>query len=212
MHKILVLDVDGVLIRDHHVIDQVKQRCEAYTAKKLPGCDPVQTNKSLYLSHGHTAKGLRDVHGIDTTDFNSFVYHERLFDSLYEVIYGTEFQRDAQKIHALVSEGWHITLFSNAPYAWVQPVALAISDDVSITCFEGIKPEPVAFASFPNAVTKMYVDDSLKNLGSVRWKSNWHTVHFTHGEIDHSLWCPQATSIDDIVSLARNISVPSYIE
>lgn len=212
MNKILVLDVDGVLIRDQHVLHEVKRRCEAYVAKKLPGCDAVETNARLYLSHGHTAKGLRDVHGINTTDFNSFVYQNRVFNCLYEVIYGTDFQRDATQIHELISEGWKVTLFSNAPYEWTHAVAFAISDEVGVTCFQGVKPEPVAYTSFPKAVTKMYVDDSLKNLGSVRWEPNWHPVHFScSDEFDHPMWCPQAGSIDDILCLARNISLPPDI-
>ena len=56
--KTLLLDIDGVVIRDKPLLDHVKNNCVAYVKEKLPKCkDPQETNRVLYLANGHTARG-----------------------------------------------------------------------------------------------------------------------------------------------------------
>ena len=117
--KSLLLDIDGVVVRDKLLLSHVKENCVNYVASKLPEAkSPRDVNRVLHLSHGHTARGLNMVFKIDTSDFNEKVYDKRLMDHLAEVIYGSEFQEEAKEIHELTQNGWKVTLFTNSPVKW----------------------------------------------------------------------------------------------
>lgn len=200
--KSLLLDIDGVLIRDKPLLEHVKDNCVAYVQSKLPECkDPRQVNHILYLSYGHTARGLTHAFEVDTRDFNEKVYDKKLLDHLAEVLYGNEFQQDAKEVYELVKNGWRTTLFTNSPVEWAGRVADAIGDDVFLCCpgadlrASPLKPEATAFLSFPKHHTHLFIDDSLKNLGTARWLPNWHCVHFQEGAKDARPWCPQVGSV-----------------
>jgi len=200
MYKSLLLDIDGVLIRDKLLLEHVKDNCVRYVAAKMPECkSPANTNRLLYLGHGHTARGLQNVFQIDTSDFNEKVYDKRLMDHLAEVIYGTEFQHEAKEIHELTQKSdWKVTLFTNSPIQWAGPIARAISDNIYVDCGDSVldlKPDAGRYTNFSKHMTHLYVDDSLKNLGTARWLPNWHSVYFNEGPREDRLWCPQVSSI-----------------
>jgi FMN phosphatase YigB (HAD superfamily) len=207
MNKSLLLDIDGVLVRDKALLSHVKDNCVQYVRHKLPDAkDPESVNKILYLAHGHTARGLRNAFRIDTTDFNEKVYDRRLLDHLSEVIYGTEFQKEAEEIHGLVKDGWNVTLFTNSPSVWALPVARAISDEINVHCpHMWLKPEAEAYKYFPNDQDYIFVDDSLKNLGTARWLPNWIPIYFNADDPkDPKLWCPTVGSIWEICLFANS--------
>jgi FMN phosphatase YigB (HAD superfamily) len=205
--KSLLLDVDGVLIRDKLLLSHVKENCVNYVASKLPESkNPRETNRHLHLSHGHTARGLNMVFKIDTSDFNEKVYDKRLMDHLAEVIYGSEFQEEAKEIHELTQNGWKVTLFTNSPVKWAGKVAHAISDEVFVVCpGTHMKPEVPMYTQFPQHHTHIYVDDSLKNLGTARWLPNWHSVYFNEGEKEPRLWCPQVDNMWELLLYVNSV-------
>jgi FMN phosphatase YigB (HAD superfamily) len=210
--KSLVLDIDGVLIRDKLLLAHVKDNCVAYVRSKLPECkDPHNVNRILYLSYGHTARGLTNAFQVDTKDFNSKVYDKRLLDHLAEVIHGTDFQKEAQEVYDLQKKDWKITLFSNSPFEWAGAVAEAIGGEVSVRCpgadvnKSPLKPEASAFMHFPKHHTHLFVDDSLKNLGTTRWLANWHPVYFNEGQKEQHLWCPQIGSIWELCLYVNSV-------
>ena len=56
---LLLLDVDGVLVRDRPLLDHVRYNVNAYVAKKLPNVkNPGRVNQILYSQYGHTGRGL----------------------------------------------------------------------------------------------------------------------------------------------------------
>jgi len=197
MSKSLILDVDGVIIRDRLLLAHVQHNCREYVRHKMPDCkDPGLINRTLYMAHGHTALGLQKAHGKDTSDFNSFVYDKSLLNHLKEVIYGYEFQNDAEKIYDFMQAGWTVTLFTNSPTEWVIPVARAIGDAINISCSEPLKPGITAYKRFPSDQTHIFVDDSLKNLVTARHLTNWRPVLF--GSKDEETFCPVVDSIDEL--------------
>lgn len=203
----LLLDVDGVIIRDRLLLAHVKHNATRYVHSKLPNCaDPVSVNRSLYLAYGHTARGLSTGFGIDCSDFNEKVYDKSLLSHLADTLETPEFQADAEHISNLIFYGWPVTLFSNAPYEWVAPVARAISDQVRIRCPGSnpaksyLKPEPGFYKEFDTCTDYYFVDDSLKNLGAVRDMENWYPIHFNEGQHDRNLWCPQISRLQDLHS------------
>lgn len=196
--KSLLLDIDGVLVRDRLLMAHVKDNCARYVASKLPEAkDPGTVNHVLYMTHGHTARGLTKTFQVDTSDFNEKVYDKKLMDHLADVIYGTEFQLEAKEVHEFTRKGWDVTLFTNSPEIWGGAVARAIGDNIWLRCpgsDSPLKPDAAAYRDFSKAKTHVFVDDSLKNLGTVRWLPNWHPIHFCEGETE-SNWCPTIGSI-----------------
>lgn len=209
-YKSLVLDIDGVLIRDKLLLEHVKDNCARYVQAKLPECkNPRETNRLLYLVHGHTATGLKEAFKIDASDFNEKVYDKRLLDHLAEVIYGTDFQLEAKELHEVTSKNlWKTTLFTNAPLVWAVPIARAIGDHVYITP-DANKPNVEAYKKFPPHHTHIYVDDSLKNLGTARFLNNWHPILFSEYKEQRN-WCPTVDSIYDLCMYIN--SVDKWIE
>jgi FMN phosphatase YigB (HAD superfamily) len=199
--KSLLLDIDGVVLRNPLLMEHVKDNCVRYVAAKLPECkNPSVVNSVMYLAHGHTARGLQKSFQMDTSDFNEKVYDKRLIEHLSEVIYGTEFQQEAKEIHELTEKDWKVTLFTNSPIEWAGPVARAIGDNVYVDCAGSeFKPAASRYTSFPKHMTHIYVDDSLKNIGTARWLPNWHSVYFNEGPKEDRLWCPQISSIWELV-------------
>lgn len=203
--KALILDIDGVLIRNKPLLNHVKDNCVRYVKMHFPCCkDPEKTNEALYMTSGHTAVGLNKVFNIDTSDFNRKVYDKYLIEHLGEVIYSVEFQSEAKKIHDLTHKGWELTLFTNAPYEWAQPVALAIGDTVNIKCPGEYKPSKAAYDSFPKKQFKVFVDDSIKNLSPLRFSKHWDPIHFNH-ENKIEDWCHSVYSVEDLCKYINKV-------
>lgn len=210
----LLLDVDGVLIRNKALLNHVKDNCVRYVQTKMPECkNPKDLNRVLYLTHGHTARGLTYTFGVPTNDFNEKVYDKQLLSHLYDVIYGTEFQSEAKELTGLVDDGWNVTLFTNSPQEWARPVADAIGSSIGVVCpgrdlsRTWLKPEASAYTHFPKYQKYVYVDDSLKNLGTSRWLPNWTSVQFTENPKDPHMWCPQVQSIWEVCLFSRSTVV-----
>ena len=214
--KTLLLDIDGVLIRDKKLLDHVRDNCVRYVAKKLPHArNAAEVNRVLYLGRGHTARGLEKTFEIDASDFNKKVYTKQLINHLYEVIHGNEFQQDAKEVSDLVRNGWNVTLFTNSPHEWAGPVADAIDAGVHIVCpardwsEAHFKPEAAAYKDFLKDVQYVFVDDSLKNLGTARWLPNWKPVYFSEDKISvlKPDWCPTVSSVWELGLFVNSIDL-----
>jgi hypothetical protein len=148
---------------------------------------------------------------VDTSDFNEKVYDKRLMEHLAEVIYGTEFQQEAKQIHELTEKDWKVTLFTNSPVEWAVPIGRAISDNVYIDCAghdaskTPLKPEATRYVKYSKHMTHLFVDDSLKNLGTAKYMPNWHPVYFNEGPKEDRLWCPQISSIWELVMYVNSV-------
>jgi len=212
MPKTLLLDVDGVLVRDRALLDHVRYNCERYVKAKIPECkDPRYVNHLLYKNYGHTARGLSKSFGVDTSDFNKRVYDVPLRTRLWELLSGTEFQQDAKELCDIMDNGWNVTLFTNAPMEWAGEVAHAIGRNVQIACPTDdlkntpLKPEARAYIKFPGHRKYVFVDDSLKNLRTAAYLPNWQVVHYD--EKKSSGFYPTVGSIWELGLFVRSIDL-----
>jgi hypothetical protein len=201
-YKSLILDIDGVIVRDKLLMNHVNENCVKYVRSKMPECkDPRAVNRILYMTTGHTARGLHTNFGVDVSDFNEKVYDKKLIEHLAEVLSTFEFQEEAKYIHEWTKHGWKVTLLTNAPTIWAGTVARAISDEIYIrpgpdNVMSGpLKPDATAYADFSKTYTNIFVDDSLKNLATTRWMPNWHPVHFSQELAEPMAWCPTVGSL-----------------
>jgi FMN phosphatase YigB (HAD superfamily) len=207
MNPVLVLDIDGVLIRDKMLLNHVKQNCIKYVKAKMPEVkNATMLNKMLYETYGHTGKGLKSEYKIQTKDFNEFVYDKRLISHLWAFLQSSQFQSDAKQIHELTQSGWDVRLFSNSPLVWSIPVAGAISDEVQVVYNENmLKPDLEAYTQFDSKRRHIFVDDSLKNLLPAKWLLKWNTLYFCDQKTQVY---PSVNSIEDLVMYLRYVPLP----
>ena len=179
--KNLLLDVDGVIIRDRLITKHMEHNIDSYVSKKLPlAKDIYKIRTMLFKRYGHTGRGLNKAFGINTDDFNNEVYDKSLMSHLYGYIDSQTFKNDAEDIHNLIQkDGWKVTLFSNAPVEWVTPVALGIDHRVNIPPDRYfLKPEAGAYAQFPKKHKYVFVDDTINNILTPRLLPNWSCIQF----------------------------------
>ena len=175
----LLLDIDGVLIRDYVLLDHVKSNVVRYVSKKLPGMKRHQKiNNLLYKAYGHTAIGLQEEFGLDTRDFDDYVYNRYLIAHLYDYIQTDEkFKRDAYVVRQLC-DVTNITFFSNAPPNWTEPIREAI--DLRITnTHENLKPKFESYLKFGFDDRIVFVDDKIENLIPTVMLSNWTPIQYS---------------------------------
>jgi hypothetical protein len=200
-----LLDVDGVLIRDAKIMDQMKKNISHYVRMKVPRAkNPDKLRDYLYRKYGHTGRGLFKAFGIPTPDFNIHVYNGNILNDLAEHLMTEEFRRDGATIRRLLNDGHTVTFFSNAPMMWTAPIAYAIDERIAHAHFAGFKPQPVAYTGIrTNRNPIIYVDDVLKNLQPVSNKHQWIPVHFSPTIEDWAF--PTIHSLDDLESLAEYV-------
>lgn len=203
MNKHLVLGIDGVLVRDKKLMKHLNANSVKYVAEKLPCCkNPHLTHDALKMSIGHVGYGLNKILDVDVFDYEGKVYDQPLLEHLQEVISKPSFQDEMKRIYEITEDGWNITLLTNAPKVWATPVALSIRDTVAIKCPGYYKPQARAFADFSPDQFKVFVDDSIQNLATVRWTKNWTPVYY--GKEEHG-WCQSVHSVKDISNFVRKI-------
>jgi hypothetical protein len=183
----LLLDVDGVLIRDNLLTKHIEYNINQYIRAKLPAAkDPGLIRSVLYQRYGHTGRGLNRSFGLDTSDFNEKIYDKSLMTHLAEYLNGSQFQDDSEEIYKLIQQdGWNITLFSNAPECWTLPVALAIDSRINVASNKHLKPEAQAYAQFDRKEKYVFVDDSITNLLTPSYLPNWKCIHYSDTPSQH---------------------------
>ena len=83
MYMNILLDVDGVLVRDDTILQRVRNNISRYVRMKVPRAkNPDRLRDHLYLRYGHTGRGLTQALGIPTPDFNPYIYDRETLDTL----------------------------------------------------------------------------------------------------------------------------------
>lgn len=206
MSRTLLLDIDGVLIRDPVLLDHVKSNIIRYVYKKVPGHqNHYRLNNLLYKAHGHTAVGLKKEYGVDTRDFDAHVYTPRVLDHLDDFLDTREFQNDAEIVRNILSIGWDVELFSNAPIVWSEPVKYAI--DPTRVKNNGVyeKPKIESYLKFDPSNRYVFVDDKMCNLLPTLFLDNWKQIHFTNERGSEFM-----TSVSSMEELFKRIQLLSY--
>lgn len=132
--KALLLDVDGVIIKNQRLLINVATNISKYCAKKLhlsPN-EAVRVNNILYNEYGHSYRGLRKAYGIINSldDFNHAVYDWDVMHQLSQLRDDLPHSLHSQRLRELATvcriKGFPIYIFSNAPFEWCQ-MALDVS-------------------------------------------------------------------------------------
>jgi hypothetical protein len=203
MKKTVLLDVDGVLVRDRVLLNHVKNSVVRYVKTKIPKeYSPTQVNNLLYKTYGHTAIGLEKEYGVDASDFNNKVYTPHILDHLYDFLeFSDEFSNDLKIVRKILSMGYDVELFSNAPLVWTEPVRHAI-DSFRVNNAEYSKPNLESYLRFDKSVDYIFVDDKMCNLMPSLFFKNWTPVHFS--EKCENTFIPTINSLS-LLSLAFDV-------
>jgi hypothetical protein len=180
MARTLILDIDGVIIRDRLLLEHVRYNIVQYVRAKLPDAkNPARVNDILYNSYGHTGKGLKTSFLVDSSDFNEKVYNTSVLSHLSAILTTPEFKNDAKIIRDILDNNWQVSFLSNSPLVWSTPVKEAISKDIKIIYNEEyLKPQIDAYLQFPTDGEYIFVDDKITNLNPALFLKNWMPVHF----------------------------------
>lgn len=180
MARTLILDIDGVIIRDRLLLEHVRYNIVQYVRAKLPDSkNPARVNEILYNSYGHTGKGLKTSFLVDSSDFNEQVYNQSVLSHLSAILTTPEFKQDAKIIRDILANNWNVCFLSNSPLAWSTPIKEAISKDIKIVYNEDyLKPQIDSYLQFSQDGEYVFVDDKLTNLNPALFLKNWTPVHF----------------------------------
>lgn len=196
MNRTLLLDIDGVLVRDRVLLDHVKNNIVRYVHKKVPShMNPYNLNNTLYKMYGHTATGLRKVYGLDTHDFNREVYDKHVIEHLYEFLETPEFKTDSETVKHILEIGFDVEFFSNSPLEWSEPIRYAIDHERIVNNGAHDKPNFDTYLKFDESKSYIFVDDNINNLLPTLCFENWEQFHFT--QTQRSFVIPTVSSMKE---------------
>lgn len=205
MNNTLLLDIDGVLIRDRVLLDHVKNNIVRYVHKKVPShMNPYNLNNMLYKMYGHTATGLKKVYKLDTSDFDYEVYNTHVIEHLYDVLETREFRDDSEVVKRILDMGFNIEFMSNSPLVWSEPVRYAIDHTRIVNNGAHDKPNFDTYLKFDPSVNYTFVDDNINNLLPTLCFNNWEQIHFASTK--RSFVIPTVSSMDELFKKIQPLS------
>ncbi len=206
MGKVVLLDVDGVILRHPPTLNKIGKRIDSLVAKTVGVSEEhgAKINQRLYKTFGHTYIGLRKMYPriMSLDDFNQSIYTEDALMSIQRCTYNVDvlesiivMQRFLQTCN---NAGVPVYMFSNAPRVWCEEIYNSfhihrwIPSDHILSCdheiFQGhLKPQPIVYDTLQQYLRFQYkndhlrmifVDDTFANLVPIMDKPYWKPVLF----------------------------------
>ena len=184
-------DLDGVILRHPALSKHIATRAAEYVAHRVPylkGRDLCEFNRQLYLTHGHTYRGvcaLFPEYAGTLKEYNKFMYDAttmELLQSLKNDPIMVEHSKEISKLNEECSKKGTIkVIFSNAPVEWCETASymlgflpeMIFGSDHPVFMEKYLKPDPILYAHIGwfleayyhhNEIHITFVDDSLQNL------------------------------------------------
>lgn len=190
----LMLDFDGVLLKNPKVQKYVAHKCTEYLAKRTGTtyAHAKQTNDARYPVHGHTARVLEKDFGLPCgpREFNQGVYGSMDFERVRSWLT----QRDAEYARTVLDH-WNVRrentfVFTGAPRKWVLELREALAlpfEDYRVLGSDVLghfKPDPRAYAeaeffvrlNMPQVESFCLVDDGVENVKMAMVLPRWTGV------------------------------------
>ena len=228
LKKVVLVDFDGVVLRNKRADIQVAKRASIYTWRKLNNVksfnqhliSPKQAEDicyNLYKGYGHTLTGLKDI-GIpncNMVDYNKAVYDTLDYSKLRET--NNNFDDFRTLINYCHEHHHEIYFFSNAPYRWISntlkdepDIMYSIEDVRKILHVDEddesyLKPYHLVYDKLQSHFTKenvVFIDDNIGNMKPVINNVAWTNILFcgTNKKINNKLYF-----IDDLASAVNII-------
>lgn len=214
--KILLLDFDGVILKNKNVSKIITNKINHYVMNKLNinYANAIAVNKILYKNYGHTLLGLKNVYGFyDSIHyFNDNIYDYSTYYNIKNYLNDNKTLEHAKKIRNLItSSKLDYYIFSNAPMDWIvynlNLLNLAdlfnsdniLSSDHQLFCYNNIlKPQKKIYDIIDNnfkADRYIYIEDSFINLKPIIGNNKWYFYYYN---INNPIDFINGEAIDDI--------------
>lgn len=201
----VLLDFDGVVLKNHPVHRKVVQLCVEFVEKRTKrvrkSIDASALNRHLYTKYGHTALGLNEM-GFETSkdEFNRFVYGRiDVFEHLRDVRYThAKDVRDLERLRSWIyaqeeDQRIDISFFSNAPDSWTTRISkLMVGEElpsVADRMGDRFKPQKECYAAVEDrddSQTIVFLDDSWTNVANS--PDAWNSILYREDGRDLSQW------------------------
>lgn len=197
----LLLDFDGVIVKNKKILQYQYQRSAKFVQKHLhvPITTADDLNRKYYPKYGHTVIMLKDHFKIPVTleEYNDFVFTKHHIQRLDALIDKQTFEHGNDFAKHFISTDYHTSIFTNAHVNWVTTFAeifdLPIQENNIIwpQSLDLLKPSPKAYDNVSNLFSEadriVFVDDSQKNIEYPSSLSNWNTYHFKPSDTSQTI-------------------------
>jgi FMN phosphatase YigB (HAD superfamily) len=153
--KVVLLDVDGVILRQPRVLSHVSRKIVRYVKDFTPQkmhtlMDAAEINETLYKTYGHTYLGLRALYGKEIPSlhhFHTHVYDIHMVQEIMALQKDPWFVRSKEELMRLMDlctkHNIPMYLFSNSPSMWCEAILLTMG------IFEALPSEHVLSSTHP---------------------------------------------------------------
>jgi len=202
MSSSVLLDFDGVLIKNKHISHLIETKSIEYIQKKYNKSmkESKSVNEYFYKTFGHTAIGVNPQHYRN----NILEYNEFVFKNIdYQTIDSMMTLNDRLTLRKLKRYGHkRFGLFTNAPIDWCENIcALAkvnlydfVDEEKSFTSDDGlIKPKRDIYQFVENTLSSTnekihFIDDNIINLQCLTDNDKWQAHHLDKSTDFHSYY------------------------
>lgn len=204
MRKVVLVDFDGVVLRNKIADARVAKRAGIYTWKHVNQHRSSQNNHkiitlsqgedmcyNLYKGYGHTVLGLKGI-GLsrcNIKDFNRLVYDTLDYPTIRKS--NNDFDDVRKLINYCHECQYDMFLFSNAPFRWMsnmlkddEDILIAMQDirkrlEIDDDDERYLKPNQYIYdiicSSFPKE-NIVFIDDNINNIKPVMDKLTWTNI------------------------------------
>lgn len=227
-HKVVLLDYDGVVLRNSVADTSVAKRAGIFTWKTINknlrrGQKPISVTQgnelcySLYKGYGHTVIGLKELgYDVNLSDYNRFVYSTINYT---KVKAHTNPMCDTKRLlEACKEKNIELMMFSNAPYTWfkntmtennINEILNHIPDvrevlGISENDESYLKPSQKIFdvigCEFYNKQI-IFIDDNLVNMKHCVRNAQWKNMYLTSCNVHLNHNIHAVDSIDSAIDV-----------
>lgn len=207
LKKVVLIDFDGVILRNKQADVQVAKRAGIYTWRKINSIkshnhkliSPNQANDisyNLYKGYGHTLTGLKSI-GVPNChmkDYNKLVYDTIDYEKIRK--YNNNFDDTRELINYCIEHRHEIYFFSNAPYRWIynilkdsQDILSSVHDvrkvlDIHEDDEKYLKPYSQIYDKINSHFQKeniIFIDDNIGNFKPIINNITWTNILLCSG-------------------------------
>jgi hypothetical protein len=201
MRKVVVVDFDGVILRNRAANQYISSRIKTYVERKLQTKNKNITDKiagTVYRDHKYTEHGYTSM-----ADFSYHVYNSPEAQTQYRNIQMTDEEVTQWRTfnNMCDSRDVDVLIYSNCPINWVHNFIPSGDIKTLVLCeylesfrYSNIKPSTSIVTNFVREKYKRayFVDDSLSNLTMLTGNSFYTRVWFDSiVDVDKPVWLNQ---------------------
>lgn len=193
LSNLVLLDFDGVVLRNHKITELIQNNSTLYLSTKLnvSYSKSKQIQKKYLSIYGHTAMLESVTHNTSVykcfQDYNDFVFNKTNMDVYLNMIAMSDIELMKNIIDIKQNSYDDYVLFSNAHLDWVSNVLNYAEIDM-YQMFDGfytndnncLKPYNSAYMPFDQSEKISFVDDNIINLKPVENKYGWNIFHYSN--------------------------------